>query len=207
MNRVAFFIDGFNLYHSLKERASECRWLNLRKLCEHYINPEKETIVAIYYFSAIAYWHPDSTKAQKHIKYIERLRSENVIPVLGKFKEKDIYCRQCGQSFKSHEEKRTDVNIALRMVSEAVLGTYDTGILVSGDTDMIPAIEAIRSLSLNKRMGVLFPLNRFSNELKQVADFYLQIKKPILLDSLFDASDAPKGWVPYVSEEKNTLAM
>ena len=196
MTRVAFFIDGFNLYHSLKDNAPDCRWLNLRKLCEHYINPEKETIVSIYYFSAIATWHPDITKAQKHTQYIERLRKENVIPVLGKFKEKDIHCKECGKSFKSHEEKRTDVNVALKIVSEAVLNNYDTGILVSGDTDMIPAIETVRSLSLNKRIGVLFPLKRFTNELKEIADFNLKIKKDVLLDSLFESSTAPAGWVP-----------
>ncbi len=196
MNRVAFFIDGFNLYHSLKDNAPDCRWLNLRKLCEHYINPEKESIVAVYYFSAIANWHPEQTKAQKHTKYIERLRKENVIPVLGKFKEKDIHCKICDSSFKSHEEKRTDVNVALKIVSEAVLNNYDTGILVSGDTDMIPAIETVRSLSLDKRIGVLFPLGRFSNELKQIADFSLKIKKNTLLDSLFEKETAPLGWTP-----------
>ena len=72
MNRVAFFIDGFNLYHSLRDNAPECRWLNLRKLCEHYVDNRKETIVAIYYFSAIAHWHPDVSKAQKHTKYLHR---------------------------------------------------------------------------------------------------------------------------------------
>ncbi|MBQ2175135.1 MAG: NYN domain-containing protein, partial [Alphaproteobacteria bacterium] len=73
------------------------------------------------HFSAIANWHPDNTKVQKHKQYIERLRKENIIPVLGKFKEKDIHCKLCGKNFKSHEEKRTDVNIALKIVSEAVL--------------------------------------------------------------------------------------
>lgn len=196
MNRVAFFIDGFNLYHSLKDNAPECRWLNLRKLCEHYINPEKESIVSIFYFSAIATWQPNQEKVQKHIKYIERLRRENIIPVLGKFKEKDIHCKVCGSNFKSHEEKRTDVNVALKIVSEAVLNNYDTGILVSGDTDMIPAIETVRNLSLNKRIGVLFPLKRFSNELKEIADFNLRMKKDVLLDSLFEHETAPEGWVP-----------
>ena len=81
-------------------------------------------------------------------------------------------------------------------MSEAVLNNYDTGILVSGDTDMIPAIETVRSLSLNKRIGVLFPLQRFSNELKEIADFSLKMKKDILLDSLFESADAPYGWVP-----------
>lgn len=165
-------------------------------MCEHYIDPEKETIVAIYYFSAIATWHPDYTKAQKHTQYIERLRKENVIPVLGKFKEKDVHCKECGKYFKSHEEKRTDVNVALKIVSEAVLNNYDTGILVSGDTDMIPAIETVRSLSLNKRIGVLFPLKRFTNELKEIADFNVKIKKSVLLDSLFEYDTAPEGWVP-----------
>jgi uncharacterized LabA/DUF88 family protein len=196
MNRVSFFIDGFNLYHSLKDNAPDCRWLNLRKLCEHYIDSSKEVIGSIYYFSAIANWHPDVTKAQKHSLYIERLRKENVIPILGKFKEKDIHCKECGRSFKSHEEKRTDVNIALKIVSEAVLNSYDTGILVSGDTDMIPAIETVRNLALNKRIGVLFPLRRFSNELKEIADFNLRIKRDILLDSLFESDTAPQGWVP-----------
>lgn len=196
MNRVAFFIDGFNLYHSLKDNTPDCRWLNLRKLCDHYINPEKETIAAIYYFSAIANWQPDQTKIQKHTKYIERLRKENVTPVLGKFKEKDIHCKICGNNFKSHEEKRTDVNIALKIVSEAVLNSYDTGILVSGDTDMIPAIETIRNLALNKRIGVLFPLKRFSNELKEIADFNLKIKRDVLMDSLFERETAPLGWIP-----------
>lgn len=196
MNRVAFFIDGFNLYHSLKSNAPECRWLNIKKLCEKYINLDKEELVAVYYFSAIATWHPDPMKAVKHNKYIDRLRQENVIPVLGKFKEKSIYCKLCGQVFKSHEEKRTDVNIALKMVSEAVLGNYDTAILVSGDTDIIPAIETIRSLSLNKRIGVLFPIGRFTNELKQCADFSRKITTSVLRECLFEKETAPDGWYP-----------
>ena len=178
MNRVAFFIDGFNLYHSLKTSAPDCRWLNLRKLCNKYIDSEKETIVAIYYFSAIAYWHPDQTKAQKHLKYIERLRKENVIPILGKFKEKELHCPVCKAYYKSHEEKKTDVNIALKIVTEAILNNYDTGILISGDTDMIPAIEAVRAtLSIPKRIGVVFPVKRFNLELKNIADFSIKIKK------------------------------
>ena len=196
MNRVAFFIDGFNLYHSLKDNASDCRWLNLRKLCEHYIDSQKEVIVSIYYFSAIATWHHDQTKVQRHNLYISRLRQENITPILGKFKEKDMTCGKCGQHYKSHEEKRTDVNIALKMVSDAVLGKYDTAILVSGDTDMIPAIETIRDLSLHKRIGVLFPLKRFTNELKEAADFSMTIKKQVLLQCLFETSTAPEGWVP-----------
>lgn len=103
MTRVAFFIDGFNLYHSLKDNAPECRWLNLRKMCEHYINPKEETIVAIYYFSAIATWHPDITKAQKHTQYIERLRKENV-QFLGSSKKK-IFIAKFVENHSNHTKK------------------------------------------------------------------------------------------------------
>ena len=109
------------MYHSLKEYAPDCRWLNLRRLCENYINSDKEEISSIFYFSAIATWHHDQSKPQKHNRYISRLRQENVIPVLGKFKEKTIRCKVC------------------------------SAILVSGDTDIIPAISTIRDLSLQKR--------------------------------------------------------
>ena len=51
--------------------------------------------MSIYYFSAIATWHSDKGKAIRHNQYIERLREENVSPILGKFKEKDIYCKLC----------------------------------------------------------------------------------------------------------------
>ena len=194
--RVAFFIDGFNLFHSLKSCAPDCRWLNLRKLCQCFLRESRgEVLSDIFYFSAIATWSSDS-KVLKHRHYIERLKRENIRIILGKFKEKDKFCPLCKNTFKSHEEKRTDVNIALKMVSEAVLNHYDTAVLVSGDTDMIPAFETIRELGLNKRLGVLFPLQRKNNELESCADFSYKITRKALEQSLFEAESSPEGWIP-----------
>ena len=39
--RVSFFIDGFNLYHSLKQFTPECRWLDLYKLCESFLKEDE----------------------------------------------------------------------------------------------------------------------------------------------------------------------
>ena len=58
----------------------------------------------------------------------------------------------------------------------------------------IPAIETIRSLSLNKRIGVLFPIGRFTNELKQCADFSRKITTSVLRECLFEKETAPDGW-------------
>lgn len=76
------------------------------------------------------------------------------------------------------------------------MGKYDTGILVSGDTDMIPAIQTIKILGLPVRIGVLFPLGRKTKELENYADFSIKIKEKELRASLFEASTSPQGWVP-----------
>lgn len=196
MNRVSFFIDGFNMYHSLKEHARDCRWLNLRTLCQEQINPDKEEISGIFYFSAIATWLSDANKVSKHKKYISRLQQENVNIVLGKFKEKEIHCKVCGSFFRAHEEKQTDVNIALKILEESVLDSFDTAILVSGDTDMIPAIMTMKRLFPGKRIGVVFPLGRKTLELSSVADFSRKISREQLRRCLFEPSLAPDGWVP-----------
>jgi uncharacterized LabA/DUF88 family protein len=73
------------------------------------------------------------------------------------------------------EEKETDVNIAISLVEDAVGDHYDTAILLSGDSDLIPAIKAAKRLAAPKRVIVAFPPSRISKELKQVADGFLHV--------------------------------
>lgn len=44
------------------------------------------------------------------------------------------------------EEKGIDVQIALDFVMMAVRGEYDVGVLMSGDTDLLPALEEVMGL-------------------------------------------------------------
>ncbi len=43
------------------------------------------------------------------------------------------------------EEKRTDVNIAVYMLDDAYQGRCDRIVLVSGDSDLVPAIRMVRA--------------------------------------------------------------
>ena len=59
--RVAFIVDGFNLYHSIKDAermvpARPQRWLDLRAFCQSYVRNFGRAAVldGVYYFSAIA---------------------------------------------------------------------------------------------------------------------------------------------------------
>jgi hypothetical protein len=48
MKRVACFIDGFNLYHSVEElKKPHLKWLNLWGLAQAFIKPSSERLVGV----------------------------------------------------------------------------------------------------------------------------------------------------------------
>ena len=59
--------------------------------------------------------------------------------------------------FRVPEEKRTDVNIAIQMVSDAYRDECDRFILVSGDSDLVPPIRLISEKFSGKRVIVYVP--------------------------------------------------
>jgi uncharacterized LabA/DUF88 family protein len=78
-------------------------------------------------------------------------------------------------SWITYEEKETDVNIAIALVEDAVQNRYDTAILISGDSDLRPAVAAVKRLRPEKRIVAAFPPSRHSRVLAQVVDAYLTI--------------------------------
>ncbi len=159
MVRVIFFIDGFNLYHAIKSlQSNHLKWLDLRALCQNFAPSPQFAIEEIYYFSAHARWLPGAF--HRHKVYLQALQSTGVIPILGKFKEKDQGCNQCGSQWKAHEEKETDVNIALHILDLAYQDKFDRAIIVSADSDFSPAIRLARKRFPEKEFRILTPVNR-----------------------------------------------
>lgn len=155
MTRSSFFIDGFNFYHALKRLdGNHLKWVNLRKLMARQTS-KSEKIGSIYYFSAFAEWLPGPRI--RHEKYVAALIAENVEVILGNFKRKDRYCNHCKRISVGHEEKETDVNIALCLLNEAYKDTYDRAYVVSRDSDLKPAIAMVRSQFPKKEIIVVAP--------------------------------------------------
>ncbi|MBI4835302.1 MAG: NYN domain-containing protein [Planctomycetes bacterium] len=186
MNRVTVFIDGFNLYHSLNARPFfyKYKWLNLAKLAACFINPKNTEIIEIYYFTAYSTWNKD--KLNRHQTYVKALQFVNVKPILGVFRYIDLTCPVCHKSYNTFREKRTDVNIAINLFQTAIDDTWDTALIISGDSDLIPAIASIKKKFPAKRIGVVIPIGRRAEELKQVADFHMKIKTKHLATCQFD---------------------
>ncbi|MFL6121418.1 NYN domain-containing protein [Actinophytocola sp.] len=79
----------------------------------------------------------------------------------------------CGTTWTVFEEKETDVNIAVALLSDAVRDHFDTALLISADSDLCPAVRETKSLFPAKRIIAAFPPDRHSAELKRVVDGFV----------------------------------
>jgi len=201
--RVSVYIDGFNLYHSTLQFAHPTnRWLNLMELSKRIINPKTEEISAVYYFTALTTWKPE--KAKKHLLYIHALRTAGVKDILGKFTIRDRRCPLCTKCYQSHEEKKTDINIAITLLADGMTDKFDTALILSGDSDLAPVITKLKKLCPSKKVGIIVPQNQSAMNLKQHADFFKKIQDRDLKKSQLpeqvtyngNVIVAPVGWLP-----------
>jgi uncharacterized LabA/DUF88 family protein len=194
--RVMAYVDGFNLYHGIEDMVRSCavrggrrpehlKWVNLWSLIRAFTKPADETLVKVYYFSAYATWKPDAFR--RHVAYVKALESVGVTVVLGRFKEKSRFCTNCRTEFKSHEEKETDVNLALTLQHDAMTHSFDKAIIVTGDADLKPAVQRVRQMDPGLVIHSLLPKNRLraSQDFRSVCQMSQQFGARHLEMSLF----------------------
>jgi uncharacterized LabA/DUF88 family protein len=190
MVRVMAFIDGFNLYHALeyfergtdaadKLRYKKYKWLCLTSLAKKFLVPDKEELVGVNFFTTFPTWN--EAKRLRHLTYVNVQKTLGVNVILGEFKNKTIECRAaCYKEFDINEEKQTDVNIATAMIDMA--DQYDKLILVTADSDQVPAVKLIKKLYPKKRTAVLAPIGRKSKELSGVCHETFKMLEQHLID-------------------------
>ncbi len=172
--RAIVYIDGFNLYYGAL-RGGPHKWLNLERYFQLLL--PNDSIQKIRYFTARVV----GSHAISQDTYLAALSTLPLVEViLGKFKSKQIQglCPSCPlpppQFFKTFEEKRTDVNIALWMLHDAQEDLCDRLILVSGDSDLVPAVAMTKREHPEKQILVYVPaLNEARGaavELRSIAD-------------------------------------
>lgn len=170
--RVIFYIDGFNLYFGLRSKGwKKYYWLDLVKFCQRFLKSHQE-LVAVKYFTAI---QKSKGKQDRQDLFLSANKLNSMFYLfLGKFLPKNI--NHNGIIIKTYEEKETDVQIAVQMIRDVVLGNSDISILISADSDLIPPIDFIKEIAPNHKIFIYFPPNRFSYDLKQKATNYIQLE-------------------------------
>lgn len=173
--RVAVYVDGFNLYHSIAALGEpKLKWLSLSALAASFLRPD-DVLVRTCYFTAIQNAFPE--KAQRHRRYIDALLATGVTVHLSKFQRTQKHCSFRGSGCHFHEEKQTDVRISTEILMDAFSGTVDRFVLVTADSDQVPTVQAIRRVRPGAEIVIAAPPGRLgvARDLGQNADRVLEI--------------------------------
>ena len=197
MLRVITYIDGFNLYFGLKAGGSRrFYWLDIHRLSQRLLKPN-QTLQAVKYFtSRISASAHDPGKERRQSAYLEAITTlPRTSCYFGHFLEKDVQCLFCKKKWKRHEEKMTDVNIAVEMLTDAQQNLFDVALLLSADSDLSGPVEHIRRLYPAKRVIAIFPPNRTSGKLRSIANASFQLGEALIRQSLLpDPVIKPDGF-------------
>lgn len=167
---VTAYIDGFNLYNGLKDKyGRKYLWLDLEALCRSLMIPGQR-LTNVRYFTAPVRSQPGSLRRQQKFWNALDAHCTCVRIERGRFQEKRRSCHRCGKTWISYEEKETDVAIAVALVEDAAHHAFDSALVVSADSDLCPAVRAVRRLHPKAKVVAAFPPARRSDDLRRVAD-------------------------------------
>lgn len=159
--QAAFFIDGLNLYYSVRHHfGKENLWLDIEALCRR-ICPKGYDLGPIQYCSAPPKGNPD--KHIRHSLYMHAIAASGAVTIhSGYHAEKPRTCPSpdCGHEWTDYEEKETDCRLAGLMIVEALVGKSEKLVLITGDTDLVPAIDLIRVHAPDREVVLCLPSKR-----------------------------------------------
>ena len=198
MQRVIFYVDGFNLYYGMRSKSwKRYYWLDIARLAERLLRPYQSLVFARYFTARI---HPDglrnADRKERQDAYLEALSvSPNTHIHYGRFLKKERSCNKCGESWTTYEEKMTDVNISVELLDDARFDRFDTAIIVSADSDLVGPVKNVRARHPEKRVVIAFPPDRNSVDLRKAANASFNIGRDALRDSqLPDIVANPNGY-------------
>ena len=173
MRRVVIYIDGSNLYHSVKKKFN-CK-INIEKFCRKLVG-NNNLIKINYYTAPVGETNPEMYHEQQ--RFFEKLREiKNLKIIFGRLEKR----KQNGKIY--FIEKATDVNLALDFILDAQSNDYDKAYLVSNDGDFSGAAKAAIERFNKEIIYVAIGNNKaISHHLKKVASKTFKIEQDFIDD-------------------------
>ncbi len=157
-DRVMVFIDGSNLYHVMTQNLTR-HDLRFGKFSEKLAGTR--SLVRTYYYNI-----RQNIRSDEQERFLNSLYDTPYMEVrLGIVKKR-------GQAM---VEKGVDVMIAIDLLKCAYEDLYDTAILVSGDGDFYPAIQAVKDLG--KHVEIAGFDTNISPESSKISDLVIKFNK------------------------------
>ena len=161
--RVMVFIDGSNLYHVLGQTCGR-HDLQFDKFAQKLANGRD--LRRIYYYNIRQEAFDDRSNATDQDKFLSSLYDTPYLEVkLGIWKQRGA----------TMVEKGVDVMLAVDLVTHAFNDHYDSAIIVSGDADFYPALQAVKDVG--KQVEVAAFDQNISSEAARVSDLHLKLNK------------------------------
>ena len=217
------YIDGFNLYYSLK--YTPYKWLNIERLVHSVLDPSWHNVVQIKYFTARVKRKPkDPSNVIRQDMYLRAIQTIQKVEIIyGKFKRRNIKAsmviknpeqlkqvkRIIGKNispFSKYEEKETDVNIATHIIYDCCNENISSIVLLSNDTDLKLPLWFARK-KLKKRVIVITPTKNTTRsivsleahqDLQKISNKTINLTEEHLKNSQFSdvvsGISKPKSW-------------
>lgn len=163
--RAEVFIDGTNFDIAAQQLVGASIQIAacMRNLVGQLV--PRHTLVKVRYCTAPTPWR-NSAKARFQDGYFEQLRNTSVVDlILGRHELAGFD----GRGNKVHAEKETDINVAINMLAGAYEDRYETAVIISGDTDMVPVMRMVRATGKRVVWGH-FPAQTTLEDLRKVSD-------------------------------------
>ncbi len=168
--RVVIFIDGSNLFHAI-------RYMNIKIDYQKLVDFLKEDrkLIRAYFYGAIPQEKDIKKNSPEWESYLRQRRFLEELSLQG-IKVKLAKLRRLPSG--EYIEKEVDIMLATDMLSMAHMNTYDTAVLVSGDSDFSYTVEEVQRIG--KRVENATFKRTSSYHLRKVCDRFL------LLDDYMD---------------------
>ena len=166
------FIDGSNMYHSLKAFFNRTD-IDLGKFCNKLVG--KRRLVRIYYYNARV---GRKEEPERYVHQRQFFDSVSTIPYMEVRLGRLVYANWPNSP---PFEKGIDVQLATDLLTHAYKNNYDTAVLVAGDNDFVPALQAVKDNGKHIEVA-LFGKEETSRELRRVADMVTPITPRLLQD-------------------------
>ena len=207
---VIVFVDVNNWYHNVKKFFKPGE-ISIKKVSPLICNNLKFNLIEIRWYASVPDIQDGEKIYYKHMRFLSELRKEGIKIItrkLQRLSNKEILkekrkkmnsldlCENCKPLIEasfldlidiSRKEKGIDVWIAIDMIRKSIVEKEcDICILISGDTDFVPAVKLIKKAG--KQILSAFVPFGYSTELRNSTEYFI-IRKETLIKCFKEYKD------------------
>jgi len=149
--RAALYVDGFNLYHPIKESGlNHLKWSCLWKLGQMLCTPDGFDLVKVVFCTAVPKHLAGSF--ERHITFNNAQIARGVVVLKGHHVPEG----------NSYSEKQSDINVALSVILDGMVDVYEAAYLLSADSDQVATAKFFKEhlTPRGKRLFAAIPFGK-----------------------------------------------